>query len=317
LKLLDEVSVVVGGPETASDELEKPGPGELLLAYHPLVQGWIGFAGDRRGVVAKRLGALEPLRSDAAALAEAIYTPFAEQIETARAVKLLPYGFLRQVELQTLPLRGSPLIASTPVSLSLDLPPAPVSDEVKVALLVGDPTGDLPWAAAEVKAVARALGPEWRVHELIGASATSAEVRSWIPRVTLFHYAGHAVFSGSGGWTSELPLADNTSLGIEDILASARAPRWVVLSGCDAAKLSDEVPAESIGLAHAFLLAGSSAVIAPIREVKDEQAAGLFATLYREWDSGGDLAAALQRAQMKLRTESSDAEWTSYRAIVR
>jgi tetratricopeptide (TPR) repeat protein len=318
LDVLDEVSLVVANDGNEAEILEAPAVGEVLLGYHPLPEGWVGFADNGHRVVAKRIGALEPMRGDASALAEAIYAPFAEQIGKAHSVRLLPYGLLRQIDLQTLPVGGGPLIAKMPVSFGLDLPSASaLGDDAKVALLVGDPTGDLPWAAAEVEEVARALGPEWDVHELVGPAATSAEVRRLIPTATLFHYAGHAVFSGRGGWTSELPLAENTSLGIEDILAFTKAPRWVVLSGCDAAMLASEAPFESMGLAHAFLLAGSSTVIAPVREVNDERAAGLVVGLYEAWDGSGDLAAALQRAQANPNSGSSSADWASFRAIVR
>ena len=57
-----------------------------------------------------------------------------------------------------------------------------------------------------------------------------------------------------------------------------------------------EAPVEGLNLAHAFLLAGSRAVIAATRPVEDNAAQALFADLYRGWDRVPDLAAQLQRA---------------------
>ena len=75
--------------------------------------------------------------------------------------------------------------------------------------------------------------------------------------------------------------------------------------------------AEGIGLAHAFLLGGATAVIAPTRPVADEDAANLIAALYSQWKGSGDIVAALQRAQRDVKQATPGADWSSFRALVR
>jgi CHAT domain-containing protein len=87
-----------------------------------------------------------------------------------------------------------------------------------------------------------------------------------------------------------------------------------VLSACDSGRSSTEVPVESLGLAQAFLLAGSRAVIASTRQVKDRDLPAFFPELYREWDrEPDDLAAALQHAQLSWRKQHPRADWASFR----
>ena len=133
--------------------------------------------------------------------------------------------------------------------------------------------------------------------------------------VDLLHYAGHGTFSGLGGWDSSLLLAEKTRLTLGDVLSlRPRAPAWVVLSACDTGRSSTEVPVESLGLAHAFVLAGSRAVIASIRQAKDREVSTFFPAFYREWDrEPEDLAAALQRAQLSWRKRNPGADWQGFR----
>jgi CHAT domain-containing protein len=52
----------------------------------------------------------------------------------------------------------------------------------------------------------------------------------------LFHYAGHHRFAGAEGSESELLLSGATS-SVGDVLTLSAAPRFVVLSACDSARL--------------------------------------------------------------------------------
>src|SRR6185295_13907303 len=107
------------------------------------------------------------------------------------------------------------------------------------------------------------------------------------------HYAGHGAFSGFGGWESSLLLAEDTRLTLGDLLALERVPSRVVLSGCETGRSSTETSVESLGLAHAFLLAGSREVVASTRPADDRTVPAFFADLYRRLDREPDLAVAL------------------------
>ena len=69
----------------------------------------------------------------------------------------------------------------------------------------------------------------------------------------------------------------------------------------------------SLGLAHAFLLAGSQAVIASTRPTADRTLPAFFADLYRQWDREPDLDVALQRAQLSWRQRDPGVDWGSFR----
>jgi cellulose synthase operon protein C len=102
-------------------------------------------------------------------------------------------------------------------------------------------------------------------------------------------------------------------LTLGDLLALNRVPAWVVLSGCETGRSSAEIPVESLGLAHAFLLAGSRAVIASTRRADDLAMPKLFPEMYRQWDGEQDLAVALQRAQLSWRQQNPQVDWANFR----
>ncbi len=292
---------------------------EAVLAYHPLTEGWVAFAAAAGGVVARRLDLGEDVLAAPQELAARLLAPFAAQIAGARRVRVLPYGVLRGVDFHALPFDGDVLLAARPVVYGLDLRPAStVPPEARTAVLVADPAGDLPAARAEAAAVRRALDRSpgaWTVHMLSGAEAHGDAVRLALPGATLFHYAGHGSFAGRGGWESALPLAAGSRLTLSDVLALERLPDSVVLSGCETGRSAREAPLASIGLAHAFLAAGSRQVAAAVRPVADREAADLVAEVYRRAGAEIDLAGALRHAQLAWRRRAPQADWQSFRVI--
>lgn len=310
---LDELLAMLGGAGGDEVAAPPPAPGELLLAYHPLDDGWVGLAADGDGVVARRLGAVDPERSPPEQLAARLLGPFAAEIDAARRVRVLAHGPLWGVDFHALPFAGAPLLAERAVVYALDLPPrAGAGAAPRAALLVADPEGDLPAARREVEAVERALGRRFTVERLTGVEATGPALRERLARSDLFHYAGHGV---SAGWDSRLPLAGEGGLTVDDIVVLARAPGLVVLSGCETAAVPADAPAEGMGLAHAFLIAGGRAVVATIRRVPDEAAAALIAGFYRELVAGWEPAEALRRAQLERSRTADDPAWASFRII--
>ncbi|MEO1085711.1 MAG: hypothetical protein AAFY88_15835, partial [Acidobacteriota bacterium] len=100
---------------TFEEALPALAAGEVRLLYFPGARGWVGFAESAVGVVARRLGEVEPA-DGAAALGDALLGPFAALLEGASAVRILPFAWLREVDLHALPLTaGHPLLERTPV----------------------------------------------------------------------------------------------------------------------------------------------------------------------------------------------------------
>lgn len=326
---LDALFALLGdsaGP--SARDAAPPSPGTALLVYHPLPEGWAGFAavrsdpgdpGQGTGVTVRRLAVPPPDATDDE-LAARWLAPFAETVAAAEEVQVIAYGPLRDVDFHALPFAGQRLLHHAPVAYRLDLPelaaePLPASP---LALVVADPS--LPAAPAEASAVRRALEsrPEgWTVEAPAGRPAGLREVRRALSGAVLFHYAGHAELDeASRGWDSHLALGGGR-LTVDDVLASSRVPRWVVLSGCDTGSDARTAPLPSIGLAQAFLIAGAEAVVAAVGEVSDEDAAALAEAFYRSWDPTASAAAALRQAQLDLERRDPGSDWRKFRVLVR
>jgi tetratricopeptide (TPR) repeat protein len=307
--------------DQAGRSFSPTGKGEVILAYHPLPKGWVRFAAHGESLETGRFELPASLPADPE-LARLLLAPFHNTIEKAGSVRVLAYGPLQAVDFHALPFEGVPLFAHHLVIYSLDLPvrPSPPSSGRPVALLVSNPQNDqgyLPAARKEADEVAASIRSRggWSLTRLDGPAARASAVSAALPGVDLFHFAGHGNFAGFAGWDSALPLADGSRLTLGDILTLPRAPRWVVLSACDAGRSSKEAPGEGIGLAHAFLLAGSQAVIASTRTVDDETARHILSALYQDWKPGTDLSRQLQRAELACRRQNPQADCASFRLI--
>jgi CHAT domain-containing protein len=225
---------------------------------------------------------------------------------------------MRGVDMHALPFDGAPLVSKLAVDYPLDVGGVRDAASGVEALVVSDPTRDLPATRAEAKAVVDSLRTSgWGVTALDGASATSANVLARLASVRIFHYAGHGVFAGLEGWESALPVHGGGRIALGDVLALDRAPAGVVLSACESARADLDASAESLGLAQAFVAAGAEAVVAPTRAVGDALASKLARLLYEGWAPGAppDLAELLQRAQVRIAAEDPQADWSSFRVL--
>lgn len=311
---LEETMSALPSIAAASRALPAAGTGERVVAYFPLARGWVAFVADGVTVTAARLGEVDP-RGSPEALGHALLDPLRERLAGATRIRLLVHGALGDVDLHALPFDGAPLLARAPVAYALDLGVSSAAAPDDGTLVVADPTSDLPAARGEGRAIAASL-PGTQLLE--GGAATRAAVAAALGGTALFHYAGHGLFGGPEGWASELPLADS-SFGVADILAMARPPQQVVLAACDAARASSAGRAPALGIAQAFLAAGSDVVIAATREVGDDVAAEIVLALYdaRAKDPKLDLASALRVAQTTVGAQKAPTTWSAFRALTR
>ncbi len=316
-RLLDEALALLGTGAPAGTEEPPPArPGELLLAYHPAPEGWFVFAAGAGTLEVNRAPPVDPFETSAAELAKRLLEPFAERIHRAERLRLLPYGPLRAVDFHALPFAGEVLAAAKPVVYGLDLPPVPATAERR-ALVVADPSGSLPEAPREAAWVEEALtGHGDRPFRVL--TGDTENMQDLLPRVDLLHFAGHADFTGralDSGLTLDRDGAVRLTAG--DILTLPAAPAAVVLSACESAR-SDAGAPVALGIAHAFLLAGSRTVIGATRPVDDRVTAALVRHLYELWDgTPASAAAALAGAQLNLRRDHPDADWQAFRVLER
>lgn len=293
--------------------------GALLLAYAPTRSGWVALAATRDHVRAVPF-ALPAPGAPPGVFADAYLAPFAAEIRAADEVLLAPYGAARSIDIHALMVDGAPLVASRPVRYVLDVGlPASMAPSDARAVVLSDPTSDLEAARAEGALVKAALEAAaiWPVLALTGLDVTPARMLAELPGAALLHFAGHGVYGGREGWESALPLARGARWTVGDVLSLPRAPSRVVLSACEGARSSLDA-AEGLGLAQAFVVAGTHAVVAPTRPVKDELARALSEALYSALLTRGSevsLATALARAQATLSTAHADWDWAAFRVL--
>jgi hypothetical protein len=287
-------------------------PGDALLAVVRAAPGELAvFFAEPAGVVSARV-----LEGPPSELAERLLAPFGAELGRARRLRVLSDGLPRSADLHALPFRGGPLLATLPVAYAVDLPaPPPRVAPSGEALIVADPRADLPGARSELDAVRAALGTR-ALTVLVGREATRGAVEQGLARAELFHYAGHGLFGDGVGGNSKLLLADGAELSAAEVLLAPAVPRWVVLSGCETARVESH-RVLGLGLATAFVAAGSEVVIAATRPVPDALAATISAAFHQQLAQGLEPVGALRAAQLAVAAAEPHSDWAAYRAVVR
>jgi hypothetical protein len=252
---------------------------------------------------------------------DGLLAPVAGEIARATRIRLFADGAFAAIDVHALTWGDAPLVAHAPVVYGLDLGPAPragAGNGGRAALVVSDPTGDLPSSRDEGNAALVELAKHYDARKLTGTDATAAHVRDALPGLAFLHYAGHGVFAGREGAESALPLAQGSALTVGDVLALRGSPDRVVLSGCEAGRQLGAREEGAAGIASAFLVAGATQVVAPVRVVDDRAASALSRDLHAALDADGgrDLAAALQAAQLRSFREGRPG-WEAFRVFAR
>lgn len=297
--------LLVDGDGTSSRDPAAVASDEVEIALFPAARSWIAFTRTREGVRSHRFGddALDSTKT-----ASAVLEMLSTELNRARRLILLPYGRSDDLDWHAVSWRGAPLVARFEVVYGFDLPKAdikPIPEERSSrALLVVNPTEDLQEASKEGDLVARALGASWTITRLDRRAGNRTTVLQLLPDVGLFHYSGHAQAAASGGGGSPaLVLAGGARVQLGDLLALPHLPAVVVLSACRAAATAStqtDASTSMVGLAQAFLVAGTHSVVAPTRDVDDGDARAFVARLYETMGSGGErsMGSAFRQAAM-------------------
>jgi tetratricopeptide (TPR) repeat protein len=313
---LDRAYLAVDNPLGRELPISTPSEGSLLLLYHPLPEGWAAFAVTRTDAAFNRIPRL-PSLEDRAGLARVLLEPFAAQIDAAERIHIMVYGPLERVDFHALPWRGAVLVSQVPVAYALDLP-GPVRDDARTlcqALVVIDPQGNLRAARRTAGEILAALEMKsCRVRVLRGLEASHRAVSRELASARVFFFAGHARMGGREGWESHLLLAGGYRFGIPEILAAPVVPRQVVLAACESARTDEDARVQTLGLGQAFVMAGSSEVVAAARPLDDDTAGRLSTAIFAQLDE--DLGRALRSAQLQLRRECPGCDWAACRVLV-
>lgn len=241
--------------------------------------------------------------------------PWANHLEEWQPTDLIlsPHGELSLVPLHAAVWKGKPLIEHFAVAY---LPSPVLAAELLrrrkhlsgTALFLGNPSGDLPSAEAEVNSAAewatkRGLHPQ----VFVGEDATSECVSTFAPSAALVHFACHSVLDADNFTQSGVELAEGRRLTVEDLSLTCELKRaaLVFLSSCDSARPAPVFMDELLALVRVFFYAGSPTVIATLWRLNEGVGAYFADFFYKFWlgEEGNTKMLAFQKAMNELRKE--------------
>jgi CHAT domain-containing protein len=181
---------------------------------------------------------------------------------------------------------------------------------------------NLPGSRAEVLGVSdliRRTRTTARVETLLGCQATGGALREVAPGADVLHIATHGLVDARRPRLSALVLSPDSSssrdaaFSLLDILDLRLTARLVVLSACDTSR-GRLLPGEGVlGLAQAFLQAGSETVVASYWRVEDETTAPFMQRFYGHMLADRmSAAAALRRTQLDLAGNDASYRWAAF-----
>lgn len=156
---------------------------------------------------------------------------------------------------------------------------------------------------------------------LLDREVTRANVLSGLQQVDVFHYAGHAVSHPSRPNYSRLIIsasADDVEgvIYADEIAALPSVPRLVLLAACETSAGAQRPGAGLVGMAGAFLTAGTETVVATLWPIADRESADLFVRIHENMSNGLAPREALRRAQRAAAAAGvSTATWAAVVAI--
>lgn len=226
-------------------------------------------------------------------------------VSTAGDLRQLPFGLVRHDGRYLI--EEAAVVAITHVG-SLRGSASPLRVEGRSLLLVGNPDGTLPGAAAEVEALADRFSGST---VLIGEDATRAALLARMEGRTAVHLATHGRIDPDRPAHSYLVLAPDdsgeTRLGYREIPGLAPflgGARLVVLSACESGRPVEARGGAGVvsiqGLAAQFRRAGVETLVASLWKVDDAGTKALMEAFYAELAEGHDAGTALANAQRSL-----------------
>lgn len=190
------------------------------------------------------------------------------------------------------------------------------------ALVVGNPTEDLPASEQEAEEIAAMLRKmNWQVDILIKDKAT---VNTFAKKISstpyrLIHYAGHAHFNKDAPQKSSLMLKDYPWLA-EEFERQLCSPAFIYLSACQASQAYTMNNAQSPrgefmeGVAISALRGGAKGCLGPLWGVRDDWAREFALLFYKYALSGETLGESVRRSRLSMKERGGNfwAGWVLY-----
>ena len=190
-------------------------------------------------------------------------------------------------------------------------------------LIVADPQGNLAGAHAEGCRLRSFLSPRLSgtTIQLITSRVTVPQVRDRLRECDVLHYAGHARYDGDrpgqSGW-----LLHDGDLKPSDLLPMAQGgalPSLVFANACNSGQgigpqPTSSLPADTLPLANAFLLAGVHHYLGTSWEIPDEASATFASTFYDSLLGGAPIGVAVRSARLACIDAYGEGSviWSSY-----
>jgi len=188
---------------------------------------------------------------------------------------------------------------------------ARTKNDRRTALVVGNPALDsaasrlepLPGAEREAQSVAHIYK---NATLLIGNAARRDTVLALLRTANVFHFAGHAVFTGDRPELSFLALTSAPATGAPGALTAREISQLrlsnlelVVLSACQTLSARTSRTGGVAGLAASFLRAGAPAIVSTLWDVSDDVTGPLLTAFHQRLAAGIPPADALREAQLE------------------
>jgi len=271
------------------------------------------------------LKSTDPVQTASAAaisLYAALVAPAAALIPEGSRVYVIPDGALHALNYETLLkptaagfeywIEDVTVTVSSSIRMLANLPTVPADTANRNLLLIGDPVaagGDyqaLPNASAEIARVQRHFAAQDQTVITQARAIPAAYAASDPDQFTYIHFVAHGTASRSSPLDSAVVLSpaqpnmDDYKLYARDIVRHPLHARLVTVSACYGSGLRTYAGEGLVGLAWAFLRAGSHNVISALWEVNDDSTPLMMDRLYSEIEAGKPPDAALRNAKLSL-----------------
>ena len=167
--------------------------------------------------------------------------------------------------------------------------------KIQQAVVVGNPSGDLPASAEEAQFVHYLLGEKSQL--FVGENATETAIRNAIPTADLLHFATHGNLSANAPLQSSIALANQEKLSLAELMSLQLKAKLVVLSACDTGKGDQTGGDEVMGLTRGLLAAGAQSALVSLWPVDDAATALMMQQFYTHLLDRKTPADALRLAQ--------------------
>lgn len=165
-------------------------------------------------------------------------------------------------------------------------------------LAIGNPTGDLKAASAEVRQISMLFPNNAQI--FVDDEAGEKAIKEQMASAQLLHFATHGKFYEDNPMDSSLSLANGEEITVNELLGINLQAELVVLSACNSGRGQQTAGDELIGLSRALVAGGAKAAVVTYWQVDDIATSLWMKRFYTELKNGSTAAESARTAQYYL-----------------